>query len=74
MPIFKKMPPNYSRERDVLRCIQCLVVGCLGVFLAVKYLRYSQLAGILMFAWIAGFIGASVFFGARAFFSWVYRL
>jgi CDP-diglyceride synthetase len=71
---FKKMPPTYSRKKDVLRFIQCVVIGVLGAILAARFVRYTQLTGILMFVWIAASAGASVFFGARAFFSWVLRL
>ena len=71
---FKKMPPNYSRQKDVLRFIQCLVASIVVALLAVRFFRYTQLTGILMFLWIAASGGASIFFGARAFFSWVFRL
>ena len=71
---FKKMPANYSRRNDVLRFVLCLVIGVVGAILAVRFSTYTQLTGILTFLWIAATAGASVFFGARAFFSWVFRL
>jgi hypothetical protein len=71
---FKEMPPGYSRARDVLRLIQLLVVGTIGMFLCLKYLPSTRFTICLLFVWIAIFSGASVFFGARALLSWAFRL
>jgi hypothetical protein len=73
MLTFKNMPPGYSRAKDVLRFIQLLVIGFLGI-ISVKLFPDTHVTGILLAIWIVGFSAASVFFGARAVFSWVFRL
>ena len=72
--LFKKMPPNYTLAKDVLRFILSVAIMLVGGLICAKVLPDTRITAGLLFAWIIGFSGISVFFIARAIAVLVFRL
>jgi hypothetical protein len=71
---FRKMPTGYSSAKDVLRFVQVVVVELVGALTGVKFLPDTHLSAVLLVIWIVVGSAASVFFIARVFFVFVFRL
>jgi hypothetical protein len=64
--LFKKMPADYSLARDMFRFVLSVAVMLGGGFICAKLLPDTRITANLLFVWIIGFSGISVFFIARA--------
>jgi len=68
------MPSDYSLAKDVLRFVQVIVVEIVGLYIGAKLLPDTRISGAILVVWIVAGSATSVFFIARAFAVFVFRL